>query len=146
MGLEPTTFCMANGSNRSLPFAPFAQTPSLQRFLSKRANATEPERTPNVAILATESGADRFALVGAGHNRVSRNVFTGSGRADLALATGSGGNCFTVNVVRGTLPRRLQSKGCAGVSPTGDASVASLLTRAVRVMVRETIRRGRPPA
>jgi hypothetical protein len=30
----------------------------LQRFPCKRANLSEPERTPNLAILATESGAD----------------------------------------------------------------------------------------
>jgi hypothetical protein len=35
---------------RSLPFA---QTGRLQRFRSERANVSEPERTPNVAILAT---------------------------------------------------------------------------------------------
>jgi Right handed beta helix region len=79
-------------------------------------------------------------------NRISRNVVTGSGRADLALARGSGrGNCFTGNVVRRTLPARLQTKGCGRVSSPGDARVASLLTRPVRVMVRETIRRRRPP-
>jgi hypothetical protein len=79
-------------------------------------------------------------------NRISRNVVTGSGRADLALARGSGrGNCFTGNVVRRTLPVRLQTKGCGGVSSPGDARVAALLTRPVRVMVRETIRRRRPP-
>jgi hypothetical protein len=79
-------------------------------------------------------------------NRIFRNVTTGSGRADLALATGSGrGNCFTGNIVRRTLPVRLQTMGCEGVSPAGDARVASLLTRPVRVMVRDTIRRRRPP-
>jgi parallel beta-helix repeat protein len=79
-------------------------------------------------------------------NRVSRNVVTGSGRADLALAKGSGkGNCFTTNLVRRTLPLGLQTRACAGVLPAGDARVASLLTRAVRLMVRDTIRRRRPP-
>jgi hypothetical protein len=33
---------------------PFAQSPCLQRLPSERANASEPERTPNLAILATE--------------------------------------------------------------------------------------------
>src|SRR5436190_4999298 len=61
-------------------------------------------------------------------NRILRNIATGSGRADLALARGSGrGNCFTGNVVRRTLPARLQTKGCAGVSSAGDARVASSL-------------------
>jgi hypothetical protein len=76
-------------------------------------------------------------------NRIFRNVVTGSGTADLALARGSGrGNCFTGNVVRRTLPVRLQATECASA---GDRGVASLLTRPVRVMVRETIRRRRPP-
>ncbi len=81
-------------------------------------------------------------------NRVSRNVVTGSGRADLALAKGSGrGNCFTANVARRTLPRTLQTPTCAGARPaeSGDASVAAQLTRPVRVMVDETQRRRRPP-
>jgi hypothetical protein len=40
---------------------PFAQTARLQRFRSKRTNACEPERTPNLAILATpRSGARPF--------------------------------------------------------------------------------------
>jgi hypothetical protein len=38
-------------------------------------------------------------------NRVARNVVTGSGRADLALALGSGrGNCFSRNVAVRSLP------------------------------------------
>jgi hypothetical protein len=42
---------------------PFAQTGCFQRFPFKSANATEPERTPNLAILATESGDEmRIAL------------------------------------------------------------------------------------
>jgi hypothetical protein len=81
------------------------------------------------------------------NNRVSGNVVSGSGRADLALAKGSGrGNCFTANRVRRTLPLRLQTEACARVSPAGHAGVASLLTRPVKVMYRETIRRRRPPS
>jgi Right handed beta helix region len=80
-------------------------------------------------------------------NRVSRNVVTGSGRADLALSTGAGrGNCFTANRVARTLPSGLQTSTCVGVSAAGDAGVASLLTRPVRVMVNETTRRRRPPS
>jgi Right handed beta helix region len=80
-------------------------------------------------------------------NRVSRNVVTGSGQADLALAKGSGrGNCFTANLVRRTLPLGLQTRACAGVPLAGDAGVASVLTRPVRVMFRETLRRRRPPS
>jgi hypothetical protein len=79
-------------------------------------------------------------------NRVSRNVVTGSGRADLALARGSGrGNCFTANVVGRALPRGLQTRTCAREASTGDASVASDLTRPVRVMVESMLRRRNPP-
>jgi hypothetical protein len=79
-------------------------------------------------------------------NRVFQNVVTGSGRADLALAKGSGkGNCFTANAAGRALPRGLQTPTCARVSPAGDASVASELTRPVRVMVDQTMRR-RPPS
>jgi Right handed beta helix region len=80
-------------------------------------------------------------------NRVSQNVATRSGRADLALAKGSGKrNCFTANLVRRTLPRGLQTTSCTAASLPGDASVASALTRPVQRMVRETIRRRHPPS
>ncbi len=79
-------------------------------------------------------------------NRVVANTVRGSGRADLALARGSGrGNCFRANTVARSLPPRLQVRTCAGASPVGDASVAAALTRPVRVMVEETLRRRNPP-
>jgi len=79
-------------------------------------------------------------------NRVVGNAVRGSGRADLALAKGSGkGNCFRANLVTRVLPRRLQTRTCAGASPAGEARVAAELTRPVHVMVRETLRRRRPP-
>jgi hypothetical protein len=79
-------------------------------------------------------------------NRVLRNVVTGSGWADLALAAGSGRrNCFTSNLVQQVLPQGLQTRTCAGDSPVGDASVAAELTRPVRVMFEQTIRRRKPP-
>ena len=78
-------------------------------------------------------------------NRVSRNVVTRSGVADLALASGSGvGNCFTGNAIGRALPLDLQTATCVG-SPVGDDRVAADLTRRVRVMVAETLRRRRPP-
>jgi len=55
MGLEPTPFCMANANRRSLPFAPVRSNQLLAELPSKRANANEPERTPNLAILAMVS-------------------------------------------------------------------------------------------
>jgi hypothetical protein len=80
-------------------------------------------------------------------NRISRNVVTGSGRADLALAQGSGAeNCFTANRAARTLPRGLQTPTCARASSVGDASVAATLTRPVRVMFEQTISRRRPPS
>ena len=79
-------------------------------------------------------------------NRISRNVITGSGRADLALAKGSGSNnCFTGNLVGRTRPRALQTQAC-GRSRSGDAGIAAILTRPVRVMVDETRRRRHPPS
>jgi len=79
-------------------------------------------------------------------NRISRNVVSGSGWADLALARGSGSrNCFTANAVRTTLPHGLQTASCAGASPKGDAGVASVLAAPVRLMFKETMRRRRPP-
>jgi len=79
-------------------------------------------------------------------NRVSANVVIDSGRADLALAKGSGtGNCFSANVVGRTLPHDLQTKMCKGVSAAGDAGVSSVLTRPVRVMVDDIRRQRHPP-
>jgi hypothetical protein len=80
-------------------------------------------------------------------NRISRNVVTGSGRADIALAQGSGsGNCFTANRAPRALPGGLQTRTCAGATATGDPSVAAELARPVRVMFRQTIARRRPPS
>jgi hypothetical protein len=79
-------------------------------------------------------------------NNVSRTVVTGSGRADLALALGSGkGNCFSHNVAARSLPRGLQTRTCAGASAVGSVAVAADLTRPVRVMYEQTIRRRKPP-
>src|SRR5512133_3842029 len=46
----------ANASDRSRPFAPVRSNDPLAGFPCKRANGREPERTSNLAILATESG------------------------------------------------------------------------------------------
>lgn len=79
-------------------------------------------------------------------NRVFGNVVRGSGRADVALARGSGrANCFRANLGARSLPPGLQVRTCARVSPPGDASVAADLTRPVRVMLEETLRRRSPP-
>jgi hypothetical protein len=80
-------------------------------------------------------------------NRIVRNVVTGSGRADLALATGSGpGNCFSANTAHTTRPHELQTASCSGVSARGDAGMAADLVRPVRVMVEQTLRRREPPS
>jgi hypothetical protein len=55
-GLEPSTFCLANASVRSRPFVPVCSDRPFAGFSFLRANATEPERTPNLAMLATDSG------------------------------------------------------------------------------------------
>jgi hypothetical protein len=54
MGFEPTTFCMASAGDRSHPFAPVRSNRMFAAFSFRRANATERERTPNLAILATD--------------------------------------------------------------------------------------------
>jgi hypothetical protein len=80
-------------------------------------------------------------------NRTVRNVVAGSGRADLALSTGSGRrNCFSGNTARTTQPRDLETASCSGAPARGDASVAAAITRPVRVMVEETLRRRDPPS
>jgi hypothetical protein len=80
-------------------------------------------------------------------NRITQNVVTGSGRADLALAAGSGArNCFSGNRIRLAAPRGLQTPSCARRSSSGDVAVAAALTRPVRVMYDQTLARRRPPA
>jgi hypothetical protein len=117
-----------------------------------RNRVTRSERY-GIAVFPTA----RFVVFGAGvpepgppwrpsGNRVSENVVRGNGRADLALARGSGPrNCFTHNAAARSLPRGLQTRTCAGASSTGDDSVAAELTRPVRVMYEETLRRRNPP-
>jgi hypothetical protein len=79
-------------------------------------------------------------------NRIVHNEIRGSGRADLALAAGSGaGNCFSRNRAGRTRPRALQVAACAEPYPEGDAAVASELGAPVRVMVEQTVRRRNPP-
>ena len=78
-------------------------------------------------------------------NRIVGNIVTGSGSADLALARGSGSdNCFAHNYVRTAHPPRLQSASC-GASPAGDARVAFALTRRLRTIAAEVLRRRQPP-
>ncbi len=80
-------------------------------------------------------------------NTVWLNTVTGSGLADLALSAGVGkGNCFTRNRAARSAPSDLPRPTCAGSSSTGDTSVATALTRPVRVMVAETMRRRNPPS
>jgi hypothetical protein len=79
-------------------------------------------------------------------NRTWGNVVLRSGRADLALAAGSGKhNCFRANNVRSTLPQRLQSSACDGASQIGDSGVAAAVAAPVRLMFDETMKRRRPP-
>jgi hypothetical protein len=80
-------------------------------------------------------------------NRVTSNVVTGSGRADLALASGSGPrNCFAANTVGTTLPTGLQTGRCATASPAGDRGVAAVVMAPVQRMFRDTLRRRHPPS
>jgi Right handed beta helix region len=79
-------------------------------------------------------------------NKISGNRVSGSGRADLALATGSGaGNCFTSNTAARRRPADVQVQRCTPTSRAGDAGVAAALTAPVRKMFDATVRRRRPP-
>jgi hypothetical protein len=79
-------------------------------------------------------------------NRVTANVVSGSGLADLALASGAGPrNCFVANNVAMTLPRHLQTAGCLASGPAGDHSVSSVVERRVVRMFDDALRRRRPP-
>ena len=53
MGVEPTTFCMANASDLSRPFAPVRSNRRFAGSPSTRANGSEPERTTSVTIVTT---------------------------------------------------------------------------------------------
>ncbi len=59
MGLEPTTFCMASARDVRTRSRAFAQSVLFAGSSFERANATERERTPNLAILATPRSAPR---------------------------------------------------------------------------------------
>jgi Ion channel len=93
MGLEPTTFCMASASGRSLLFAPVRSIGRLQRFPSQRANKTEPERTPNLAILATEPARGITGVAATSAARVFARPRDGLGEvpqtAELTAADGA---------------------------------------------------------
>jgi hypothetical protein len=88
-GLEPSTFCMASASDRSLPFASVRSNRPIAGFLSERANGSEPERTANLAILATGSapnpGSASFspATRGGRAGRLSR----GHGRTSVGMGS-----------------------------------------------------------
>jgi hypothetical protein len=62
----------------------------LQRFRSKRANASEPERTPNLAILAT--GSDALAAVGFGGFSLPRTSVMQVPEERWSEAHGDGGS------------------------------------------------------
>jgi hypothetical protein len=60
MGLEPTTFCMASASDVRVRSLEFAQEHRFPGPLRSGANPSEPERTPNLAILATLQDQPEF--------------------------------------------------------------------------------------
>ena len=58
-GLEPSTFCMASARDVRTRSRPCAQSAMFAGSSSERANASEPERTSILAILATpRSGSE----------------------------------------------------------------------------------------
>ena len=77
-------------------------------------------------------------------NRVVRNVVSGSGRADSPRQGALRTNCFVGNTVHTTRPAGLQRR--TAPERRRRAGVAAVLTRPVRVMVAETLRRRRPPS
>jgi hypothetical protein len=79
-------------------------------------------------------------------NVVRGNTITGSGRADLALASGAGsGNCFRNNRAAKTRPASLQRAVCSG-KVFGDRLVGAALEAPVGKMVRATQQRRDPPS
>jgi hypothetical protein len=79
-------------------------------------------------------------------NVVRGNTVTGSGRADLALASGArSGNCFRSNRAPNVRPAGLQQAACSGKT-VGDLSVGAALEAPVANMVRATQERRDPPS
>jgi hypothetical protein len=79
-------------------------------------------------------------------NTITRNVVSGSGLADLALANGVGvGNCFRGNVAPRRLPPDVQRTGCTRGVLSGDDGVTAVLTAGVREMFDATLQRRQPP-
>lgn len=88
----------------------------------------------------TRDPEPRWQSVG---NHIFRNVVSGSGRADLALAPGTGrANCFAQNRVGTTLPPTFPQPSC----PVGDSAVAADLEAPLQAMVREVLQLRRPPS
>jgi len=104
MRLEPTTFCMANASDVRTRSRPCAQSALFAASSSERANATAPERTPNLAILATPRSASR------GFDRRLR--VNSLADADVAVIDGSACNTTRTKGCRpDTIPLRMGGFG-----------------------------------
>jgi hypothetical protein len=71
-GLEPTTFCMANASERSPPFAAVRSEGYSAALSLRPANGREPERTLNLAILATTGPGDDVQMCAVSFDRSHR--------------------------------------------------------------------------
>jgi hypothetical protein len=72
MGLEPTTFCMADASERSQPFAAVRSEAYFAALSLRPANGREPERTLNLAILATTGPGDDVQMCAVSFDRSHR--------------------------------------------------------------------------
>src|SRR5262249_26448090 len=59
-GLEPVPSSLSTWSSRSRRFAQVRSERILERIWSSTERQSEPERTPNLAILATRDAGDRF--------------------------------------------------------------------------------------
>jgi hypothetical protein len=116
MGLEPTTSCMASASDRSLPFAPVRSNRLRAGLPSTRANGSEPERTPNLAILATEPDADP---TGDGPLRARPRVLTSASQLPAPDTPGA----------RGHLSRGGARGGCGRSCATTKGSILRSTSR-----------------
>jgi hypothetical protein len=99
---------------------PFAQACCLQRFPYKRANATEPERTPNLAILATARAstrvrpAPRCAARRRGRRKAGGSSHSRAGRCSSAPLPQPLGCRRCSRIFR---ERLCLAVGCSGVAP-----------------------------
>ena len=119
MGREPTTFCMASASDVRARSSPFARDRLFPGSSCGRANATAPERTPSLAILATRLGSPA-AAASAHPGREPQAATSWSGQVSLLWPANSRivwiGYAASGRVV--PCSRRASASACALTGPT----------------------------